>query len=330
MGKLNEIQQETKQSFGNNSFTTKIAQDAVEFDSAADKFKFLDPIDAPAITINGEQVVPGGGLLPDDNGNYNMGNDNNSFGSSAKNNVTIGAPSSSSVANVNNGSGSLIVGEHNTMTQTAGSSVAIGVDNTISGTKCFVSGEVNNVQSVAGAAIASYSTTVNSEGQYSAAIGCSNTTVGAPNTVALAVRNETCDKENTVYVPNLYNISGREIYRDYNTPGVEYISKKIVTLDRDAYETQSVSLAFPMSSNSSLVLKIAYKLKGGISIDSLSGSIVQDNITLETLTCDGEWHEIWIEPTVKNKQVRFVVENGVQDAGDTFSVICEAYANTTI
>ena len=34
MGKLNEIQEQTTQSWGDNSFTTTITNDTVEFDSA--------------------------------------------------------------------------------------------------------------------------------------------------------------------------------------------------------------------------------------------------------------------------------------------------------
>lgn len=325
MGKLNEVQEEVTQSYGNNAFTTKITNVAVEFDSAADQFKFLDPIDAPAITINGEPVVSGGGLRPDDKGNYNMGNDNNTFGEDSANNVVVGAPSAPEVANSVNSMNSLVVGVKNTLTDDASGSAVIGYNNTLSGTRCLISGEGNNVQSISGAALASSTTTVTSNGQYSAAVGCSNTTVDNANTVALGVRNETCGRANTVYVQNLYNITGREIHRDFNDVGVEYVSRKIVSLDKDAYETQSISLAFPSNSNSSLVIKLSYKLKGGVVVGSLTGTVKQDNNVLESLTCDGEWHDIIIEPTVKNKQVLFVVENGVQDAGDTFSIICEVY-----
>lgn len=60
MGKFNEIQQETTQSYGSNSFTTKITDEAVEFDSAKDSFKFNDPIDVPGITVNGQPLSGGG------------------------------------------------------------------------------------------------------------------------------------------------------------------------------------------------------------------------------------------------------------------------------
>lgn len=128
MGKFNEIQEETKQSFGRNSFTTRIANDAVEFDSAADQFKFLDPIDAPAITINGEPVAPGEQTQADWNqsdsskvdyiknkpvdnkGNYNLGGANNNFGTNSSSNVTIGAPTAPEVANTMNGENLLETG----------------------------------------------------------------------------------------------------------------------------------------------------------------------------------------------------------------------------
>lgn len=44
MGKFNEIQEQTTQSFGSNSFTTTIKEDTVEFDSAKDKFNMKDPV----------------------------------------------------------------------------------------------------------------------------------------------------------------------------------------------------------------------------------------------------------------------------------------------
>lgn len=80
MGKLNEIQEEVKQSFGSNSFTTTIKQNTVEFDSKADSFTFADPVNiegdltisnggsisageisAESLLINGEPVTPGAG-----------------------------------------------------------------------------------------------------------------------------------------------------------------------------------------------------------------------------------------------------------------------------
>lgn len=44
MGKFNEIQEQTTQSFGSNSFKTTIKEDAVEFEPAKDKFNIKDPV----------------------------------------------------------------------------------------------------------------------------------------------------------------------------------------------------------------------------------------------------------------------------------------------
>lgn len=58
MGKLNEVQEQTTQSYGSNSFTTRIKENTVEFDSAKDKFTFLDPVEVPGINIGGTSSVP--------------------------------------------------------------------------------------------------------------------------------------------------------------------------------------------------------------------------------------------------------------------------------
>lgn len=58
MGKLNEVQEQTTQSYGSNSFTTRIKENTVEFDSAKDKFTFLDPVEVPGINIGGTASVP--------------------------------------------------------------------------------------------------------------------------------------------------------------------------------------------------------------------------------------------------------------------------------
>lgn len=60
MGKINEISKESTQSFGGNSFTTKIEENTVVFDSAKDAFKFNDPIDVPSLTVNGQPLSAGG------------------------------------------------------------------------------------------------------------------------------------------------------------------------------------------------------------------------------------------------------------------------------
>ena len=58
MGKLNEIQKQTIQSYGDNAFTTTIKDDTVEFDSLKDKFTFKDEVEVPSLKVNGEPVVP--------------------------------------------------------------------------------------------------------------------------------------------------------------------------------------------------------------------------------------------------------------------------------
>ena len=58
MGKLNEIQEQTTQSWGDNSFTTKITNDTVEFDSARDSFTFKDEVNVPSLAINGHVTQP--------------------------------------------------------------------------------------------------------------------------------------------------------------------------------------------------------------------------------------------------------------------------------
>ena len=58
MGKLNEIQEQTTQSWGDNSFTTKITNDTVEFDSARDSFTFKDEVNVPSLAINGQATQP--------------------------------------------------------------------------------------------------------------------------------------------------------------------------------------------------------------------------------------------------------------------------------
>lgn len=56
MGKLNEIQDEKTQSWGSNSFTTTVKENTVEFDSAKDKFTFLDEVEVPSLKVNGDSV----------------------------------------------------------------------------------------------------------------------------------------------------------------------------------------------------------------------------------------------------------------------------------
>lgn len=56
MGKLNEIQEQMTQSYGDNAFTTTIKDDTVEFDSLKDKFTFADEVEVPSLKVNGESV----------------------------------------------------------------------------------------------------------------------------------------------------------------------------------------------------------------------------------------------------------------------------------
>ena len=62
MGNLNEIQKQTTQSYGDNSFTTTIKENTVEFDSNGLMFNFLDPVNVPSLSINGEEI--GGEIEP--------------------------------------------------------------------------------------------------------------------------------------------------------------------------------------------------------------------------------------------------------------------------
>ena len=57
MGKLNEIQKQTTQSFGDNSFTTTIKENTVEFDSAKDSFTFNDEVNVPSLKVNGQEIT---------------------------------------------------------------------------------------------------------------------------------------------------------------------------------------------------------------------------------------------------------------------------------
>lgn len=59
MGKINEIQEEVKQSYGSNSFTTIVKENTVEFDSAKDSFTFKDEVNVPSLKIDGEDVQAG-------------------------------------------------------------------------------------------------------------------------------------------------------------------------------------------------------------------------------------------------------------------------------
>ena len=58
MGKLNEIQKQMTQSYGDNAFTTTIKDDTVEFDSLKDKFTFKDEVEVPSLKVNGQPITP--------------------------------------------------------------------------------------------------------------------------------------------------------------------------------------------------------------------------------------------------------------------------------
>ena len=58
MGNLNEIQKQTTQSYGDNSFTTTIKENTVEFDSAKDSFTFNDEVNVPGLKVNGQEIIP--------------------------------------------------------------------------------------------------------------------------------------------------------------------------------------------------------------------------------------------------------------------------------
>ena len=58
MGNLNEIQKQTTQSYGDNSFTTTIKENTVEFDSTKDSFTFNDEVNVPSLKVNGQEITP--------------------------------------------------------------------------------------------------------------------------------------------------------------------------------------------------------------------------------------------------------------------------------
>lgn len=324
MGKFNEIQEQTTQSYGSNSFTTTVKQDAVEFDSAKDKFKFLDPIDAPEITINGEPVVSGSGLRPDTNGNYNMGNENNE--TPGESNVIIGAPSAQLVKNSANGSNNLIVGTKNTTSSGSGANVVIGYDNTAdASTRGLIAGEGNTLKGISQASIAGSSNTV--EGQYSATVGASNCNVTGSHTVVVGCINAEANLNNMVYVPAVCNQSQTEILKDGGDGATTYYNKKKIYTKHSIQGGNNITLAFPLSANQTLIIDLKYCVKTAqgstVTAAIRQGSTSQD---IETLTVDGEWHSIIIEPEVANTNYTFHTENGI--AGDEVSLICETYANT--
>lgn len=332
MGKFNEIQEETKQSFGNNSFTTKIANDAVEFDSAADQFKFLDPIDAPSITINGEPVTTGG-LTPDANGNYNLGGVNNTFASTSANNAVVGAPTAPEVANTLRGENSLVVGMKNTTGAESGSVITVGYNNTVNGVREIAAGEGNTLSGISNAAIASSSSTVS--GQYSAAVGTSNSNVTAPNSVVIGGRNNTIaaensvilgstgrtlETQNTTMVTNFVK-NGYEIMQSTTGVTTTYKYEK-ADLNQDATERSNWALYAGLSWYNKAIIKLAYCVTTA-SPSTITAQVKNFQGLNVSLTVDGQWHEIIIDNPYPKGGADFNVEDAV--SGDIVNIIATVY-----
>lgn len=336
MGKFNEIQEETKQSFGRNSFTTRIANDAVEFDSAADQFKFLDPIDAPAITINGEPVAPGEQTQADwkqsdsskvdyiknkpvDNkGNYNLGGTNNNFGANSSSNVAIGTPSAPEVANTTNGTNSLVVGMKNTTGAESGGVVVVGYNNTANGVREIVAGENNTVSGISNAAIATNSANVS--GQYSAIIGASNCTVTGSNSVIIGGNNRTLGTDNTVLVGGNFQKFGFEILKSQlgNTPR----RYEVCELGADATERYNWDIYVGFSYFTKCVIKLMYQIEPS-SGSTISATVNNSQGLSVSLTADGQWHEALIENPYPMGGAYLKLED--QISGDKISYIAQTY-----
>lgn len=125
MGKINEIKEEVKQSFGSNSFTTTVKNDTIEFDSLKDSFTFLDPVDVPAITVNGEPLTPGGnipGQYSPEDFSLSIGNDDKIDGS-----INIGINNQVDAPDAEYAS--LIVGNNNSMSLHTSDNVVLGSSN---------------------------------------------------------------------------------------------------------------------------------------------------------------------------------------------------------
>ena len=325
MGKLNEIVPESTQSYGSNAFTTTIKESTVEFDSAKDQFKFLDPVDVPALTINGVPVEAGGsGLKPDENGNYNMGNANNVM--PGNNSVVIGAPSAKAVQNTLAGANNLIVGTKNATLADSGANVVIGYDNTADGsTRGLISGEGNRLKGISQASIAGSSNII--DGQYSASIGASNCTVNGSHTVVIGTINTEANLNNMVYVPAIWNQAQTEILSDFMDSVTTFYHKRKMVMHYSIQGGGNITLAFPQSANQALVIDLKYCVRTA-SGSTATATIRQGNNSqdIENLTVDSEWHSIIVEPEVANTNYLLHTENGI--AGDTVSIICETYANT--
>lgn len=125
MGKINEIKEEVKQSFGVNAFITTIKPNTVEFDSEKDSFTFLDPVDVPALTINGEPITPGGNFPS----NYDVEDFSLSIGNDDKISGTINVGIGNQIDAPDAEYDSVIMGNNNSMSLHSSDNVVIGSKN---------------------------------------------------------------------------------------------------------------------------------------------------------------------------------------------------------
>jgi len=125
----------------------------------------------------------------------------------------------------------------------------------------------------------------------------------------------------------MVNQSQTEILKDGGDGVTTYYNKKKIYTKYSIQGGSSITLAFPQNANQTLIIDIKYCVKtaqGSTATASIrQGSTSQD---IETLTVDGEWHSIVIEPNIPNTNYTFWTENGI--AGDEVSLIVETYANT--
>ena len=132
MGKLNEIQKQTTQSFGDNAFTTTIKDDTVEFDSLKDKFTFKDEVEVPSLKVNGEPVVP---QVQSD---WNQ--DDTESVDYIKNKPVIPTPADPIPVKSGTGTNSVLIGGTNVNNATGEFSVAEGNSTTASGRRAHAEG----------------------------------------------------------------------------------------------------------------------------------------------------------------------------------------------
>ena len=139
MGKLNEIQKQMTQSYGDNAFTTTIKDDTVEFDSLKDKFTFKDEVEVPSLKVGGEPITP---VEPQVQADWNQ------YDSSAtdyiknkpvdnSNNVKLGSGSPSI-----SGSSNVIIGTQNSSISGTNDSKCVAIGGAISVSTASVQGAV--------------------------------------------------------------------------------------------------------------------------------------------------------------------------------------------